>query len=204
LRWGCIHFLPDVGRGADGAQEPQAEEGIEQESTAPPAPRFHNLLPQVSTTFGFATGLQQLAFAYEDLLSQHLPRDSVLGDYADHGCNLHGERPLCRQSEWVTNVWPVTYYMLQAVEGGGVLFLFIVATMYAGSWCGASAIRISSRFTMRLPYRGWIDTLGKLMALSAAELFSADGGDVLRRSLAGDLAAITTMSSCSTSRSCTL
>ncbi len=29
------------------------------------------------------------------------------------------------------NVWPVTYLMLQSVEGGAVLFLYIVATLYA-------------------------------------------------------------------------
>ena len=29
------------------------------------------------------------------------------------------------------NVWPVTYLMVQAVEGSSMLFLFIVATLYA-------------------------------------------------------------------------
>ena len=29
------------------------------------------------------------------------------------------------------NVWPVTYLMLQAVEGGAMLFFYIVATFYA-------------------------------------------------------------------------
>ena len=29
------------------------------------------------------------------------------------------------------NVWPVTYLMLQSVEGGATLFLYIVATLYA-------------------------------------------------------------------------
>ncbi len=29
------------------------------------------------------------------------------------------------------NVWPVTYLMLQSVEGSAILFLYIVATLYA-------------------------------------------------------------------------
>ncbi len=29
------------------------------------------------------------------------------------------------------DVWPVTYLMLQAVEGGAALFLYIVAALYA-------------------------------------------------------------------------
>ena len=29
------------------------------------------------------------------------------------------------------NVWPVTYLMLQAVEGSATLFFYIVATLYA-------------------------------------------------------------------------
>jgi len=29
------------------------------------------------------------------------------------------------------NVWPVTYLMLQSVEGGAQLFFYIVATLYA-------------------------------------------------------------------------
>jgi len=56
----------------------------EQESTAPAAPRFHHLLPQVS---------------YPNLFSQYLSRDTLLGHHTCNGCYLHAERPLCRQHQ---------------------------------------------------------------------------------------------------------
>jgi ABC-type transport system involved in multi-copper enzyme maturation permease subunit len=45
-----------------------------QESTAPPKPAFHNLLPTVLT----------VCITDQDLFPEHLPRDSFLGDHISH------------------------------------------------------------------------------------------------------------------------
>lgn len=141
-----------------------------QESTAPPVPKFHHTLPVVSTTYTFGNTVQQLGSLtkiYFRNIFREIPFWAITlimivicmvnGHFAG---NLN-------QSE----VWPVTYYMLQAVEGGGVLFLFIIATMYAGELVWRERDTHFEQIHDALPYRGWIDTLGKLMALCAAELF---------------------------------
>jgi hypothetical protein len=69
------------------------------------------------------------------------------------------------------NVWPVTYLMLQAVEGIAPLLLYIVATMYAGELVWRERDTHFDQIQDALPFRGWIDTVSKLTALGAAELF---------------------------------
>ena len=142
----------------------------EQESTAPAAPRFHHLLPQVSTRFGFATGVRQLLSLtriYFRNIFREIPFWAITLVMAAI-CMLNGH---FAGSTNGSNVWPVTYYMLQAIEGGGILFLLIVATMYAGELVWRERDTHFEQIHDALPYRGWIDTLGKLLALSAAELF---------------------------------
>ena len=68
-----------------------------------------------------------------------------------------------------TNVWPVTYLMLQAVEGNGILFLYIVATMYAGELIWRERDTRFEQIHDALPVPSWLDTLGKLIALASAE-----------------------------------
>ena len=143
---------------------------VEQESTAPAAPRFHHLLPEVSTRFGFATGTQQLLSLtriYFRNIFREIPFWAITLVMAAI-CMLNGHFAGSLNG---SDVWPVTYYMLQAIEGGGVLFLFIVATMYAGELVWRERDTHFEQIHDALPYRGWIDTLGKLFALSAAELF---------------------------------
>ena len=143
---------------------------VEQESTAPAAPRFHHLLPEVSTRFGFATGTQQLLSLtriYFRNIFREIPFWAITLVMAAI-CMLNGHFAGSLNG---SDVWPVIYYMLQAIEGGGVLFLFIVATMYAGELVWRERDTHFEQIHDALPYRGWIDTLGKLFALSAAELF---------------------------------
>ena len=73
------------------------------------------------------------------------------------------------------DVWPVTYYMLQAIEGNGILFLYIVATMYAGELVWRERDTHFEQIHDALPVSGWIDTLGKLTALLGAELVLLTG-----------------------------
>ena len=141
----------------------------EQESTAPPVPRFHNLLPRVTTRFTLGTSMQQflsLTGIYFRNIFREIPFWAITllmvgfcmvsGHSAGH---ING-----------ANVWPVTYYMLQAAEGLGVICLFVVATMYAGELVWRERDTHFEQIHDALPSRGWIDTLGKLSALCTAEL----------------------------------
>jgi ABC-2 type transport system permease protein len=143
---------------------------IEQESTAPPAPRFQNLLPIISTGFSPRTGLRQflsLSRIYFRNIFREIPfwaitflmvvTSLVNGHFAGEVND--------------GNVWPVTYLMLQAVEGIAPLLLYIVATMYAGELVWRERDTHFDQIHDALPFRGWIDTVSKLVALGAAEFF---------------------------------
>ncbi len=152
------------------ARRNRKQKKTEQESTAPPVPKFHNLLPKVSTSFTFGTSVQQffsLTRIYFSNIFREIPFWAITflmiavcmlnGHFAG---NVDG-----------ANVWPVTYLMLGAIEGGGILFLFIVATMYAGELVWRERDTHFEQIHDALPVRSWIDTLGKLTALALAELF---------------------------------
>jgi ABC-2 type transport system permease protein len=68
------------------------------------------------------------------------------------------------------NVWPVTYLMVAAVEGGATLFFYIVAGLYAAEliW-GERDIHVDGIHDS-LPMRESIDWLSKLVAIAFVEL----------------------------------
>ncbi len=68
------------------------------------------------------------------------------------------------------NVWPVTYLMLQAVEGGSMLFLYIVATLYAAELIWRERDTGFAGIQDALPLQDSIDWLSKLFALCFVEL----------------------------------
>jgi ABC-2 type transport system permease protein len=68
------------------------------------------------------------------------------------------------------NVWPVTYLMLQAVEGSATLFFFIVATLYAGELVWRERDTHFAGIHDALPMRESVDWLSKLLALAFVEL----------------------------------
>lgn len=67
------------------------------------------------------------------------------------------------------DVWPVTYLMLQAVEGSAVLFLYIVATLYAGELVWRERDTRFSGIHDALPLRESVDWLSKLTAIAVVE-----------------------------------
>ena len=142
----------------------------EQESTAPPAPKFHHLLPDVSTRFSFGTGVQQflsLSRIYFRNIFREIPFWAItLVMVVVSMTNGHfaGDRD-------GMDVWPVTYLMLAAVEGIAPLLLYIVATIYAGELIWRERDTHFELIHDALPMRGWVDTLSKLVALGAAEFF---------------------------------
>jgi hypothetical protein len=68
------------------------------------------------------------------------------------------------------NVWPVTYLMLQAVEGGASLFFYIVATLYAAELIWRERDTHFSGIHDALPVSDSIDWVSKLFAICFVEL----------------------------------
>jgi ABC-2 type transport system permease protein len=68
------------------------------------------------------------------------------------------------------NVWPVTYLMLQAVEGSAMLFLYIVATLYAAELIWRERDTNFSGIHDALPLRESTDWLSRLTAIVVIEL----------------------------------
>jgi ABC-2 type transport system permease protein len=68
------------------------------------------------------------------------------------------------------NVWPVTYLMLQAVEGSATLFFYIVATLYAGELVWRERDAHFDGIHDALPIGEAADWLSKLSAIALVEL----------------------------------
>ncbi len=68
------------------------------------------------------------------------------------------------------NVWPVTYLMLQSVEGSATLFFYIVATLYAGELVWRERDTHFDGIHDALPVRETTDWLSKLTAIAVVEL----------------------------------
>ncbi len=68
------------------------------------------------------------------------------------------------------DVWPVTYLMLQAVEGGAALFFYIVAALYAAELIWRERDVHFDGIHDALPMRESVDWLSKLVAISFVEL----------------------------------
>ncbi len=67
------------------------------------------------------------------------------------------------------NVWPVTYLMLQSVEGGASLFFYIVATLYAAELIWRERDNHFDGIHDALPMRESTDWLSKLTAIAFVE-----------------------------------
>jgi ABC-2 type transport system permease protein len=67
------------------------------------------------------------------------------------------------------NVWPVTYLMLQAVEGSATLFLFIVAGLYAAEFIWRERDIHVDGIHDALPMSETVDWLSKLVAIGFVE-----------------------------------
>ncbi len=68
------------------------------------------------------------------------------------------------------NVWPVTYLMVQAVEGSALLFLFIVAGLYAAELLWRERDNHFDGIHDALPVRESTDWFSRLTAIVAVEL----------------------------------
>ena len=69
------------------------------------------------------------------------------------------------------NVWPVTYLMVQAVEGSATLFFIIVAALYAAELIWRERDTRFDGIHDALPIPEFIDWFSKFTAIAAIELF---------------------------------
>ncbi len=68
------------------------------------------------------------------------------------------------------NVWPVTYLMVQAVEGGATLFLYIIGTLYAAELLWRERDTRFDGIHDSLPMSEVIDWLSRFTAVAVVEL----------------------------------
>ena len=142
----------------------------EQEETAKPRRSLVAIpLPRVTQVFGSGTSFAQFLSLTRIRISnivQEVPFWGILilmtalalnsGHFAGH---LGG-----------VNVWPVTYLMLQSVEGGASLFFYIVATLYGAELIWRERDTQFAGIHDALPMRETTDWLSKLAALCFVEV----------------------------------
>ena len=97
------------------------------------------------------------------------------------------------------NVWPVTYLMLQAVEGSAMLFLLIVATLYAAELLWRERDTHFDGIHDALPMREATDWLSRFTAIIVVELILLTIAMLVGIAMQ-TIAGYTTMNYCSTSR----
>ena len=69
-----------------------------------------------------------------------------------------------------STVWPVTYLMVEVVSGSSALFLYIVATLYAGELIWRERDVHFDQIHDALPVPSWVDWLSRFFSLALLEL----------------------------------
>jgi ABC-2 type transport system permease protein len=126
-------------------------------------------LPLVRQTFGFRTSLIQygsLARLRIRTIFREVPFWAIVGLLIVFGVN-NGQ--FAGRAAGV-DVWPVTYLMLQAVQGSATLFLYIVAALYAAELIWRERDYHFEGIHDALPVNETIDWLSKLTAIVSVEL----------------------------------
>ena len=142
---------------------------VQEETARPRRSLIAEPLPRVTQLFGPATSFAQLVSLTRLRISnivREIPFWGIL--ILMSALSLNNGHFAGRARGAVS--WPVTYLMLGSVEGIAVLFLFIVATLYAGELIWRERDTHFSGIHDALPIRQAIDWLSKLIALCFVEL----------------------------------
>ena len=138
-----------------------------------PSKRIRSLvtagLPQVTQHFGFATFVAQyltLTRMRIRTITRELPFWAIAGLIVAFAIN----NGYFAGKVGGQNVWPVTYLMLQAVEGTATLFFYIVATLYAAELVWRERDNHFDGIHDALPMRETIDWFSKFSAICFVEL----------------------------------
>src|SRR5580700_83684 len=125
-------------------------------------------LPVVHQVFGFGTTFAQLTsltlLRISNILHE-VPFWALVILMAGIACNNGHYAGKVAE----INVWPVTYLMLQSVEGGSILFLYIVATLYAAELIWRERDTHFDGIHDALPVADTTDWFSKLLALCFVE-----------------------------------
>ncbi len=145
----------------------QAAEAEEQEKKA--RPRAVTQLPAVHQTFTSSTTWLQFV-SMTKLRLQNILREIpfwAIGLLMVIFCVINGA--FAGEVSGV-KVWPVTYLMLNVLQGGAYLFLYIVAALYAGELIWRERDVRFDQIHDALPLRDWTDWFSKFTALAIAEI----------------------------------
>src|ERR1700722_3022717 len=152
------------GKRADKARRQEAEAG------RPNPSRLAVSLPRVHQVFGAGTTLLQflsLTRLRIRTVAREIPFWAIVGLLIAFAVtNGHFAGRVGGE-----NVWPVTYLMLQAVEGSATLFFIIVAALYAAELIWRERDARFDGIHDALPVPEFIDWLSKFTAIAAIELF---------------------------------
>jgi ABC-2 type transport system permease protein len=143
--------------------------GLEMEEAKPVRSRVAARLPVVHPLFGLRTTLQQywsLSRLRIRTIFLEIPFWAILCLLIVFAVN--NGRFAGRFGD--QNVWPVTYLMLQAVEGSATLFFYIVATLYAAELIWRERDNSFEGIHDALPTNETVDWLSKLTAIAAVEV----------------------------------
>ncbi|MBV8113461.1 MAG: hypothetical protein JO300_01890 [Silvibacterium sp.] len=150
------------------ARASRKKKKVEQEEARPPRPVFGVLLPKVHQYFGAGTTWLQFSTLVR-MRIRNITREIVfwaiaLVMVAYVLINGHFAGRIMDR-----DVWPVTYLMLQAVEGSAMLFYIVVSTLYAGELIWRERDTSFEQIHDSLPMREGIDWLSKFCALAVVE-----------------------------------
>ena len=165
----ATYFLFPMSAETLGSRRSRKAKKVEQEKVTFTQPRPAVRLPRVQQIFGgAATWAQFMSLAR--IRTKNIVREVpfwAIGLIMIVFCAVNGYFAGRSQD---ANVWPVTYLMLEAVEGGSFLFLLIVAAMYAGELIWRERDTHFEQIHDTLPSPKWLDWLSKLTALAVTEL----------------------------------
>jgi ABC-type transport system involved in multi-copper enzyme maturation permease subunit len=143
------------------AEEARADEEAEQKAR----PRFGVSLPAVTQVFNSATTRSQL-WSLTRLRFSGISRAIVFWAIVlIMAVNTLLSAYFAGENNDVY-VWPVTYLMVQILQGSSFLFLFIICTIYAGELVWNDRDVRFDQIHDSLPVPDWVDWLSKFFALS--------------------------------------
>lgn len=152
-----------------GTKGGKKKEKSEEEREGPPKPRFHIALPQVHQVFGVGTSVAQLVSLTRIRLKNIFKEIPFWGITVVMIINTMSNAHFAGKVG-DANVWPVTALMVNTVEGSSLLFLFIVATMYAGELVWRERDTRFQQIHDALPSRDWLDWGSRFFAMCSVQV----------------------------------
>jgi hypothetical protein len=151
------------GRRAARARQQELDESTVRRTLVSPQ------LPFVNQTFAFGTAIAQFV-SLSRLRIRSILRDVPFWAFLGLLVALAGSNGYYAGKVADRDVWPVTYLMLQAVEGSAMIFLYIVATLYAAELLWRERDTHFEGIHDALPMRETTDWLSRFAAVAVVEL----------------------------------